>query len=590
MRAPATITSPHAPDVEDVRQWLEKMVKAMRLVEVVVAVVALITRMRDINTELTKRLGDLRRKRPRSETLARVERQLAFMFAAIVDPTKATASPEPPPSNAGPAPDAPRKKPRRGRHPGRGTLPAHLERVPEANPVPADMRVCPKCGSRMTTVGHSMCEILDVRPAQLFVRQRYGERVACPVDDTIVSAPTPEELVERGKLGRTLIIESLADKFLEHQPIERQCLRWSRDGVDIAPQTLGRSVAAGIDLLGPVARLIEAQSRAPGLLATDATCLPVLDRDAPDGIRNGTMWCWTNALWVTFVYSPKGDSDSVRRFLGADLLRTVQCDGTNITTFLERAGGKRPGCWSHARRGLVEIARAGDKIALDGLHQIAKLFAIERKSLLDGDTAAQRLARRREQSTPIIDELRVWLAEQRASTPPRTPLGAALGYLHRQWKRLVLFLEDGNIPLTNNRVERELRKLILGRKNWLFTWGDIGGERTANIFTIVATCVAHGVNPRAYLHLVTKLIGDRWPQTKLRERLPDRLAGTHPELVIRSGPLRSSVLLGPADPGRPRLKRKPRPDAAHGRDTLRTPDLRLRGRRRGRQARRPASP
>ena len=373
MSAPATITSPHAPDVEDIRQWLEKMVKAMRLVEMIVAVVALIARMRDINTELTKRIGDLRRKRPRSETLGRVERQLAFMFAAIADSNEA-ASPESPPSSEGPAPEGRRKRSRRGHHPGRSALPAHLERVPEANPVPADMRVCPKCGSTMTTVGHSMCEILDVRPAQLFVRQRYDERVACPVDDTIVSAPTPEQLIERGKLGRTLIVESLADKFLEHQPIERQCLRHARDGVDIAPQTLGRSVAAAIDLLGPVARLIEDQTRAPGLLATDATCIPVLDRDAPDGIRNGTMWCWTNALWVSFIYSAQGDSDSVRRFLGDDLCRTVQCDGTNITTFLERAGGQRPGCWSHARRGLVEIARAGDKVALEGLHKIAKLF------------------------------------------------------------------------------------------------------------------------------------------------------------------------------------------------------------------------
>jgi len=552
MSQPATITSPHAPDVEDVRQWLEKMVKAMRLVEVVVAVVALITRMRDINTELTKRLGDLRRKRPRSETLGRVERQLAFMFAAIADATKSAAAPESPSSSDGPAPDDQRKKSRRGCHPGRSALPAHLERVPESNPVPADMRVCPQCGSPMKTVGHSMCEILDVRPAQLFVRQRYDERVACPLDDTIVSAPTPEQLIERGKLGRTLVVESLADKFLEHQPIERQCLRYARDGVDIAPQTLGRSVAAAIDLLGPVARLIEEQTRAPGLLATDATCIPVLDRDAPDGIRNGTMWCWTNALWVSFVYSAQGDSDSVRRFLGEDLRRTVQCDGTNITTFLERAGGQRPGCWSHARRGLVETARAGDKIALDGLHRIAKLFAIERRSLLDGDTAAQRLARRREYSTPIIEDLRLWLVERRASTPPRTPLGAALGYLHRQWKRLVLFLDDGNIPLTNNRVERELRKLILGRKNWLFTWEDIGGERTAHILTIVATCVAHGVNPRAYLHLVTKLLVDRWPLAKLRELLPDRLAVTHPELVVRDGPFRSAVLLGPADPLRTR--------------------------------------
>jgi hypothetical protein len=98
MSQPATITSPHAPDVEDVRQWLEKMVKAMRLVEMVVAVVALIARMRDINTDLTKRIGDLRRKRPRSETLGRLERQLAFMFAAISDGTKPATSPESPPA------------------------------------------------------------------------------------------------------------------------------------------------------------------------------------------------------------------------------------------------------------------------------------------------------------------------------------------------------------------------------------------------------------------------------------------------------------------------------------------------------------
>src|SRR6266849_6413163 len=84
MSEPAVITSPHAPDVEDVRRWLGKMIKAMKLFELVAAVIALVTRMRDINTELTKRLADSRRKRPRSETLGRVEQQVAFPFAAWV--------------------------------------------------------------------------------------------------------------------------------------------------------------------------------------------------------------------------------------------------------------------------------------------------------------------------------------------------------------------------------------------------------------------------------------------------------------------------------------------------------------------------
>jgi len=127
--------------------------------------------------------------------------------------------------------------------------------------------------------------------------------------------------------------------------------------------------------------------------------------------------------------------------------------------------------------------------------------------------------------------LRAWLDDQRARIPPKTTLGRALGYLHRQWKRLLLFLDDGNIEATNNRRERELRRLVVGRKNWLFTWLDVGGERTAVALTIIATCIAHDVNPRAYLHLVTKLLVRGWPHHRLRELLPDQIVVAHPDLI-----------------------------------------------------------
>jgi transposase len=258
----------------------------------------------------------------------------------------------------------------------------------------------------------------------------------------------------------------------------------------------------------------------------------VLDPSVGEGIRTGAMWCWTNARWVSFFYSASGDSDSVRRFLGEDLRRTVQCDGTSVTNFIERAGGKRPGCWSHGRRRFVQAARSGDSLALEGLRKISPLFAIEHASKLAGDTAEQRRLRRLEHSRPVLDDIRAFVDEQRALIPPKTPLGRALRYLHRQWHRLVLFLEDGNIELTNNRRERELRRLVLGRRNWLFTWLDVGGERTAAILTIIATCIAHDVNPRAYLHLVTKLIVNGWPSETLRDLLPDRILVAHPELYV----------------------------------------------------------
>jgi transposase len=524
MASRETITSAFAPDLDAVRVWLQKMIATLRFVEMVTAIVSLIGRMRDLNTELVTQLAHLRRARPRSESLYRLERQLVLPLEGLI------VSPAPKPMDKTSSDDE--KKKRRGRHPGRNAPPAHLPRVPVFNRVPPELRVCPQCGAMMTTVSHSSCLVLNVIPARVFVEERLDETIACPNDDTIVSASPPPQIVERGKLADTLIIEAVCDKYLEHQPIERQCTRFARAGVDVAPQTLGRSVTAAIDLLAPVARLIEEQTRAPGLLGTDATGIPVLDPDAPEGIRYGTIWAWTNARWVTFFYSRTGDSESVKRFLGKDLARTVQCDGTSITTFLERSGGKRPGCWAHARRRLVEAARAGDRIALEGVRIIARLFAVERESTSAGDNAEQRRDRRQRRSRPILDELRSWIDRQKSLVPPKTPLGKGLGYLDRQWRRLLLFLEDGNIEATNNRRERELRRLVLGRRNWLFTWLDEGGERTGDILSIIATCIAHDVNPRAYLHRVVHCIVHGWPQAKLRDLLPDRMLAAHPDLYV----------------------------------------------------------
>lgn len=512
-----SITSPYAPDLEKVRGWLASKLAAGLFVEVIVAVIALLQRMRDLNVELTKKLVHLRRRRPPSETLERLQRQLMLPIfdAPLVRPKRGARSKD------------------RPNHPGRGEPPAHLRRVERKNEVPAKKRRCPVCGDEMETTCFSLgCEYLDIIPAEIVVVQQKDETIACARDKITVSAEPVARIVEGGKLGDTLLVEAVCDKYLEYLPIERQATRFARAGVDVAPQTLGRGVSATLDLLAPVADEIEKQTRGTGVLGTDATSIPILDPEMQAGIRTGAMWCWTNACWVSFVYSPSADSDSVRRFLKGDLARTVQCDGTNVISFIERAGGKRPGCWSHARRRFVEAARVGDKIALEGVLLIAPLFAVERASLLAGDSAEQRRVRRGEMTRPVLDKLRAWLDEKLGLAAPKTPLGNALGYLDRQWRRLILFVEDGHVEATNNRRERELRRLVLGRKNWLFAWGDIGGERTARILSIIATAISHDVNPRAYLHLVVRKIVDGWPQSQLRELLPDRMLATHPQLFI----------------------------------------------------------
>ena len=154
--------------------------------------------MRDINLDLMKQIAQFRRTRPRSETLRRLEAQQLLPFMV-----------------EGAGPKKPKKPPqsRKGKHPGRAMLPASLPRVEVLNPVPADQRTCPLCGSLMTTVGHDVCERLEVHPARIYVLARKDERVACPHDDTIVSAKAPPQIVERGKLGDTLLTPILEEEL-----------------------------------------------------------------------------------------------------------------------------------------------------------------------------------------------------------------------------------------------------------------------------------------------------------------------------------------------------------------------------------------
>src|SRR5271154_3251450 len=149
--APSTpmITSPSVPELDEVRAWIEQMIKALRFVELVVAILALIRRMRDINLDLMKQIVQFRRAGPPPETLRRLEAQRVFAFMT-----------------EGSRPKKPKKlqQSRKGKHPGRAALPAYLPRMEVINAVPADQRTCPLWGRMMTTGGLAVCERLAVRP------------------------------------------------------------------------------------------------------------------------------------------------------------------------------------------------------------------------------------------------------------------------------------------------------------------------------------------------------------------------------------------------------------------------------------------
>ena len=190
------------------------------------------------------------------------------------------------------------------------------------------------------------------------------------------------------------------------------------------------------------------------------------------------------------------------------------------------------GCFAHARRKFFELAdvegAARKKsrgefagliypIALEAVQKIDLLFDVERA--INGRSAAERLAARREHSEPLMDELHTWLTQQLAKLSRNHDLAKAINYMLRRWPAFTRFLEDGRVCLSNNAAERALRCVALGRKSWLFCGSDRGGQRAAVMYTLIGTAKLNDVDPQVWLANVLARIADH-PVSRLDELLP----------------------------------------------------------------------
>jgi len=155
---------------------------------------------------------------------------------------------------------------------------------------------------------------------------------------------------------------------------------------------------------------------------------------------------------------------------------------------------------AHARRKFLEALATEPEAANWMLGHIALLYKVEAYASEQNYLGTEAHLRLREEiSRVVLENMRARLDELRGTTRPKSPLGKALGYLHNQWSRLCLFLEDPEIPIDNNEAERQLRRPVLGRKTSLFVGSDESGERYAVVYSLVMTCVKIGVNPTEYL-------------------------------------------------------------------------------------------
>ena len=502
-----------APDLEAIRRFIVQMIARGAIAEMIASVLALLQRMRDLNTERITKIAAASRKRPPSETLHRLQLELPLMFGAAENDAGSAEKggaamelegpPEPPPQSALVPPIAPlpAKKKRRHSH-GRPNFPGDLLRVPGATSRVSDAdRICLTCNRPTKTLGFKTTEKLTVRPCEFVVEQDLRETCACGrCHAYIVSAPKPDEVVPRGLLGNELLVQALVDHYDDGVPWERMERNARQQGVPLSANTLASSVGALIDRFEPVVEHIKERALASSFTAFDATSMKVLDVTHPLGIRTGALWLIEgDHPYAYFVFAPTAKAQHIDDLLRGRTLASVMCDGSATNNCVERAGGKRGGCNAHARRRLVEALRGGDHRAVTGLDLFAKLFHVDAESLRCGETTDERFARRQSSSLAIVEELRMWTASIRGEAEPKSPLGKAAGYIHRQWARLTRFLEDPLMELTNNEVERDLRRWVLDRKTWLFVGHDASARRAADALTLLTTCRKMGLDPRRYV-------------------------------------------------------------------------------------------
>jgi len=546
-----SVTSAIAPNLDAVRSFVEEAIAKRSFTMLVAAIVGLIARMARLNYELNARLVSKQRKRPPSESFRRLQQELPFLAKEpdndVVPPgasdtassgagagdvassdgtSGADASDE---GASGSQPESKDPKKRRGpKNPdphGRPKLPEHLLRVPAIHRVADDDRTCPTCevATEFVTL-KTTAEVLDIEPMKFIVREHQCEVVACPLCRAYVRvAERPDQVVDRGILGEELLIQTMVEHYGEAVPFERIARRAREQGAPLSPKTLAASTGKLIDLLDPIVKHIDAQWAKSDSKALDATSIRVLDVEHPLGIRTGTLWLLEgDHRYARFRFAPSGHDDHLERFFAGVPIASLMCDGSATHNCLDPSDSIRGGCHAHARRRLVAAVRVGDVRAVEGIEIYKKLFAVDALSKKLGESLDERLARRRRESTPIFEELRAWIAAKRPDVEPKSPLGDALRYMHRQWKRLARFLDDPRMELTNNEVERDLRGHVLNRKTWLFCGHEESARRTADALTILVTCRKLGIDARAYLrHIVARLLAG---ETNLEALLPETFA------------------------------------------------------------------
>jgi transposase len=415
-----------------------------------------------------------------------------------------------------------------------GRFPEHLERrVERMEPnLPDGVRL-----EDCDLLGIDIVEILEIDRARLWVRRLEYPKYKIPTQperNIVQAARGVYSIVPGGSFGFGIAAEVLFNKFGLHVPLYRQQDPFAQFGWAPSRSTLCHITSTSADQLLPLAMLETERVLAACVVNTDDTEVRLLTPGEGKGSRKARLWIYrsneANSQYDVFAFTNSRSRAGPNSFL-QDFQGTITGDCYSGYVNIETATDGRIGfsaCNTHSRRYVFNAREQDPGLSSQIIASYRALYDIEDR--IRHRDPAERLAVRRRESVSLMKRIESLLYSSSAmKLLPKSKLGSALFYMRNNWTALKRFLSDGRLPIDNNEAEHALRRIALGRKNWLFVGSERGGERMAVIFTIVASAHRHDLDVCAYLRDVLERLakGD----CELEQLLPDVWKANHPEHV-----------------------------------------------------------
>jgi transposase len=413
----------------------------------------------------------------------------------------------------------------KNRHPhGRQQLPVALERIEIEHDL--DDKACPACGQERHRIGAETSEQLEYFPASFKVLKHIRHKYACGrceqegYDPNIAAAAKPAQPIEKGLPGPSLLAYVVTSKLGDHLPLYRLEQIFARQGVEIARSTMCAWMRCAGELVKPLVDRLAKRVRQSRAIHTDDTPVPIQSPGAKQ-CRKGRIWCYVGDAahpYIVYDYTPSRSRDGPARWL-ASYQGYLQADAYGGYDGIFAGGGVvEVACWAHARRKFYDAQDSDGRRAAQMLAMIGELYALEREAQAADELA--RLALRQARSLPVLARIKDWLDGEREFVLPGSPLARAINYAQNQWQALMTYATQGYLAIDNNLSERALKRVAIGRKNWLFAGNDAAAENAARLWSLIASCQRHNIDPQRYLTSVMAKIGNT-SAPQLDQFLPD---------------------------------------------------------------------